>query len=231
MALWRRRVEDWYPDLYGRTHFLPPVFMHRTQHREEAVSGQRVLVTEPPTDQPRLTGVLPEKDVREDQGHQKVLSALQRLPETEPKFVISQLLFGKYLHEPSFAAATALLPRPGDPVLRSLKKDEGDFDVLIIDRRHGILAGEEKSVGDNFSELGLTPQKQDDILAKRVKQAIRQLKKSRVVLTHLVPTSPGQGRPVIRTTLMLPNISTAQLRRALTARQQLREVSSLLLHR
>ena len=226
MQLWRDRVQDFYPNLRRGHSYLPPVFMHRTQHRPDVVCGQDVWVTEPPSDQPGPPGALQDSAVRDDRALQKVLGCLQRLPDSEVMFVISQLQFGDYLSDPAYAAAASMLPRPGDPTrLMAQKKDEGDFDVLIIHRHYGVIPGEIKSVGDNFAQLGLTQQQQDAALLKKVRQAVGQLHKSRDVLEHLLPIYQAR-QPTVKPALMLPNISAAQLDSALAASRQLTEVSA-----
>nr|KAG5699419.1 hypothetical protein BaRGS_016265 [Batillaria attramentaria] len=117
--------------------------------------------------------------VREDQTQQRILHCLQELAEVneEPMIVVSQLQFGDYLRNPCYAAAASMLPRPFD--LRKEEKHRGDFDLLVIHKHHGLLAAEIKTVGDNFASLsGLTEQRQDDLVAKKVQQAVKQLNKS-----------------------------------------------------
>ena len=148
ITFWRQRVQEWFSDLFGRTHFLPPVFMNRTQRQEVQVAGQTVHVTEPPvTNLPRgAAPALQESDVRDDTAQVKVLQCLHQLSEAygEVMFVISQLNFGDYLNQPVYAAAATTLPRPID--LKSLNKHRGDFDVLIILRHYGILVCEIKAI-------------------------------------------------------------------------------------
>ena len=133
-----------------------------------------------------------ESDFRDDHCQQFVLKNLQELGETgQVMFILSQFHYGSYLNKPSYAAAAAQLPRPitMDPVYR-----EGDFDVLVIHRRYGILIGEVKTVGMNQAYLNQSPAQADSMLAKRVKQAVKQLVKSETVLRHLVSghcTRPG----------------------------------------
>ena len=227
---WRQRVQEWYPRLFQQTYFLPSVFMNRTQHQEEEVYGQTVYVTkeassEPPRKKSRQVSV---SDAVVDESHQRVLACLEQLAKTEVMFVISQMQFVDYLNKPpdeAAAAAASMLPKPGDPVLKSQNKHRGVFDVLIIHRHHGILACEIKAVGWNFPALQLT-EKEEEILAKKVNDAIKQMQKANDVLDHLV--SKDETRPKIRTTLMLPNITRTELHRVLnlTNNQQLLKVDS-----
>ena len=226
---WRERVQQWYPHLFQQTYFLPSVFMNRTQHQEEEVSGQKVYVTKEASSEPprKRRRQVSEYETAEDKAHQRVLACLEQLAETEVMFVISQMQFGDYLNKPAYAAAASMLPKPGDPVLKSQNKHRGDFDILIIHRHHGILACETKSVGSTFSSTWFT-EEEEGKLAKKVKDAIKQMQKASDVLLHLV--SKDETQPKIRTTLMLPNITRTQLDRVLnlTNNQQLLKVDSLI---
>ena len=225
---WRERVQEWYPRLFQQTYFLPSVFMNRTQHQEEEVSGQKVYVTKEPSSKPpcKKRRQVSTSDAVDDESHQRVLACLEQLAETEVMFVISQMHFGNYLNKPAYAAAESMLPKPGDPVLKSQNKDRGDFDILIIHRHHGILACEIKAVGAKFSQKQLTEEKERKNLIKKLDTAIRQLQKANVVLHHLV--SKDETQPKIRTTLMLPNTTRPLLHRVLTINQQLLKVDSII---
>ncbi|KAK7105249.1 uncharacterized protein [Littorina saxatilis] len=210
-SLCKQRVQEWYPELYKRVYFIPPVYMNRTEHREMQVSGQTVCVTQAPSRTPARGDeqTLRESDARDDQSQQTVLDCLQRVSkdQTEGMFVLSQLNFGHYLNEPSFAAAAATLPKPGD--LQAENKERGDFDVLILHRKYGIFVGEIKSIGDLLSSL--TPKEQDQQVKKKVNVAMRQLQKAEDVLQHVM----SGDAPRIQKTLMLPNISRLQFQRVL----------------
>ena len=226
---WRERVQEWYPYLFQQTYFLPSVFMNRTQHQEEEVYGQTVYVTKEASSEPprKRRRQVSEYETVEDKAHQSVLACLEQLAEKQVMFVISQMQFGDYLNKPAYAAAASMLPKPGDPVLKSQNEHRGDFDVLIIHRQHGILACEIKAVGWHFPAQQMTKQ-EEAILAKKVNDAIKQMQKANDVLDHLV--SKDETRPKIRTTLMLPNTARTQLHQLLnlTNNQQLLKVDSII---
>ena len=225
--LWRERVQKWYPHLFQQTYFLPSVFMNRTHHQEEEVSGQTVYVTKEPSSEPprKRRRQVSVSEAHDDAAHQIVLACLEQLAKTEVMFVISQMQFGDYLNKPAYAAAASMLPKPGDPVLKSQNKHRGDFDILITHRHRGILACEIKAVGWNFSGKQMT--EQEAILARKVNDAIKQMQKTSEVLHHLV--SKDETQPKIRTTLMLPSVTRTQLHRVLnlTNNQQLLKVDSI----
>ena len=159
---------------------------------------------------PTPTEVL-DSDARDDSGTQHVLSCLRSLAEKQKEvmMVISQLDYRKYLDDktdPISAAACSGLPRPA--TMPSKKYHRGDFDVLIIHPRYGLVVGEVKSVG---SDPGNT-QDLDKAIVKRVRKAVGQLHKAEDVLSHLV----SDVAPVkISKTLILPSITSSQLLQAL----------------
>ena len=168
----------------------------------------------------------PKSDFRDDTAQRHVLANLRALRDAdeEPMFILSQLNFGDYLNEPSYTAAVKAsqlpnLPRPED---LGQKDAAGDFDILLIHRRHGFLIGELKSVGSNQPGLSKTPAQADDDVAKKVWKAVEQLNKSERVIAHLVSdTAPGL---TITKTIFLPNVRCADLQRVLNANPQLEQV-------
>ncbi|KAK7095128.1 uncharacterized protein [Littorina saxatilis] len=225
MTFWRERIQEWFPGLYTEAYFMPPVLMRRTEHTEEQLSsGQQVSVTRRPLqNRPRGAGsVLTESDIRDDQSQQKVLDCLLHLSEkkkgdTEGMFVLSQLKFGHYLNKPTYAAAVAALPKTIQ--LKVDKMDQGDFDILIIHKKHGILVGEIKAIGDLFASP-LT-QAHCKTLSDKVEHSIKQLTKADAMIKHLLSDLQGQFR--ILKTVMLPNLGRADLERVLLQNGLLRE--------
>nr|KAG5685961.1 hypothetical protein BaRGS_021384 [Batillaria attramentaria] len=128
-------------------------------------------------------------------------------------FVLSQL----------HAGAACTYPRPVDQKLKRKNLNQGDFDVVIIHRQYGLLAGEIKSVGCSSTERGSVPVSDDEVLnplrkmlgIKKGKQGkkVGQLRKARDVLRHVM--SDLSGKPRVRSTLMLPFLTSTQLRRVL----------------
>nr|KAG5699986.1 hypothetical protein BaRGS_001805 [Batillaria attramentaria] len=142
---------------------------------------------------------------------QQVLQSIRKLAERrqEVMMVLSQLEFRKYLDnqvDPITAAATRLLQQPA-----TLGNPDGDFDVLIISRQYGLIVGEVKSVGDNPQHTT------DQAIVKRVKKAVKQLKKAgdtvKGLVSDLAPVS-------VTRILMLPNITSQQLMTALSTDPQ-----------
>ncbi|XP_076452141.1 uncharacterized protein LOC143287758 [Babylonia areolata] len=221
IAFWRERIQDWYPSWLGRTYFIPPVLLCKTLSDTAQVCGQTVQIPQPPTVGP--TGprrksqppALLASDVIEDQTQQRILHCIRKLSrcQGDVMFVLSQLRYEDYLSEPCFQAAAKTLPRPVDLV--DAGKHRGDFDLLIIHRHYGILVCEIKSVGAQFSSSPeLTDQQKANIVVGRVVSGMKQLRKSEDVLQHLVSDLSPRA-PRVRTCLVLPNVTSAQLREIL----------------
>ena len=236
---WEEVVAHRYPRMGERSYFILVANFNRVHYDTQSICGQNVPETQQvnvlvpqPTLEERQAGdqFVSSSDVRDDKTTQHVLGCLKALADQrkEVMFVLSQLDFGDYLGEPCYSAVPSLLPRLVD--LQTTARDspdKGDFDILIIHREYGLLVGEVKSVGDHFSDLKKARKEEDDIVEKKVKQAIKQLDKAEQVLTHLV--SDLQTPPRVGTTLIVPNMPRSQLQRVLHDNRQLKEVPWLLL--
>nr|KAG5709444.1 hypothetical protein BaRGS_023126 [Batillaria attramentaria] len=154
-----------------------------------------VDVPEPPVDnQPPAEGTkkakckaLQECHVRDDQAQQRILFCLQKLAvkQDEVMIVMSQLQFAHFLNNKVYAAAVGKYPRPHD--LRADDKHQGDFDMVIIHRKYGLLAIEIKVVGDNFERHSKTPDDAKKKVERRLNRAIKQLKKATTLSARDTP--------------------------------------------
>jgi len=224
-----------YPAIHTTPYFIPSVYQNRTSYTEEVRAGQTILIPQQPVkdNQAGAKGVLQEKDTRDDSAQRRILNCLKAMAMRHPQgmFILSQLQFGAYLNEPSYAAAANHLPRPRD--LKKTNMDRGDFDILGIVRDYGFLVAEIKSIGDRFDKplhgqnQPPTEAQQDAIVTKKLQLAIRQVDKSEAVVVHLV--SDLSARPRVTKVIMLPNISRAQLQRIISGNSSLEQVSTDLL--
>lgn len=161
--------------------------------------------------------------MRDDKAQRLVLNGLHALAEKSPEVmvVVSQLWFGNYLNKPSYAAAAAHFPRP---VAMDKQHRQGDFDVLIIHSQCGLITGEIKSVGENLARINVTQQESDDILARRIQQALQQLNKSEEVLRFLVSDLPGV---YVTKVLILPFVTRWQLVRVINSHPEVGQVNGI----
>nr|KAG5692907.1 hypothetical protein BaRGS_031411 [Batillaria attramentaria] len=152
-----------------------------------------------------------ETDSRDDFAQQHVLHCLQTLGEQrqEAMSVMSSLDFTDYLNKLD-ATHAAQFPLPGD--LPATQR-QGDFDVIVIHRKYGVLLGEIKSVGIHDNNPT------DKAVADKVTKAVKQLDKCEKVVNHVMSdVAPGVS---VRKTLILPYISRTQLQHVLDGDSQL----------
>ena len=180
------------------------------------------LYSPPPSVPTPFTPVL-DSDVRNDACLELLRHCLQVLAvsQKEVMMVVCELDFRKYLDgetDPIHRAQCALFPRPAD--LRAEGKDKGDFDILILHRTHGLVIMEAKSVGAKHN-IDLT----DEVVVRKVRQAVGQLEKAEDVLRHLVKDLKPTPKRVIKR-LMMPYLTSRQLSQALTTAPGVAKVSA-----
>ncbi|KAK7091348.1 hypothetical protein V1264_009041 [Littorina saxatilis] len=164
-----------------------------------------------------------ETDVLDDDAAERLLRCLRVLSKEhhEVMMVISQLDFRKYLdnntdpiNAANNAAACANLPRP--VTMQQQQHHDGDFDVLIIHRHYGLIVCEVKAVG---ADRRNTPDLNQAVVGKVIK-ALKQLNKAKTVLNHLMS---DMGPVQVTKTLVLPNVTSAELMQALSTAPQLQK--------
>ncbi|XP_025107849.1 uncharacterized protein LOC112572399 isoform X2 [Pomacea canaliculata] len=161
-------------------------------------------------------------DMRSDNAQEQVLDCLKNFFEKQPGvFVISELNFQDYLGEKSYVESVRAIehlrfPRPQDK--KYMRK--GDFDILVIHRDLGMLAGEIKSVGSWRSG----DQGDDDVIHK-VEKAAEQIIKSKNVVNHLM--SDLESKPPLRMTLILPSVKRCRLQEILGRKENQKTLKQL----
>ena len=178
---------------------------------QQAQHGLWTPVSEPQATPRRVQ----ESDILDDFAQQHVLCNLLNLGKArdEVMCILSQLNFGDYLRQPSYAAAAAQFPRSISLAQRQYRL--GDFDILLIHCHYGILAGELKAVG-------FKPDQKDGAVRGVVKKAVGQVKKSQKVVEHLLSDiAPGL---TVRGTVLLPYVPRERLQRILDTDPALKEV-------
>ena len=167
--------------------------------------------------------VVQSNNIQDDFAQNHVVHNLRELGRRhkETMFILSQYSFDDYLKWSTGkrkGVGHSHLKRPAD-LETGFRR--GDFDVLVIHRRHGVLLGEVKSVGWN-QDIQSSADQADDDIARRVERAVVQLHKSETVIRYLL--DDVMPALVVRKTLFLPYVSTARLQRVLSTRQDLAKV-------
>ncbi|XP_025112901.1 uncharacterized protein LOC112575337 isoform X2 [Pomacea canaliculata] len=234
-TFWLQWVEAAFPDLDSRAYFLPPVYVNRVPMTRQAAAGQEVLVLTSAPGQAGQSNQVPtssssaahpfipqpprlqDSDVRDDAAMHRMFVCLQKMFEENSDVMVglTQLQFGQYLGEPCYAAAATHLPRPSNlpPSLPNNWK-QGDFDVLLIHRQHGLVVCEVKAVGDNIQSVNMSQQDVDNNIRQKLSNAVSQLDKAEAMLSHLV-SDIAPGLPVTKV-IAFPNLTARQLQQAIS---------------
>ena len=166
---------------------------------------------------PNPSGLQPSRhqdsDVQDDQAQQSTLQCLRALSDSlqQAMVVVSQLSFRKYLDnltDPLELAAAASLPSSQH---LSKRLRDGECDVLVIHRQQGIVVGEIKSVGGSAHFNSQPESQQNRMIVSKVEAALGQLNNQETVLRQLVSDLDVHVTKI----LILPNVTSAQLLRAL----------------
>ncbi|XP_070209288.1 uncharacterized protein [Littorina saxatilis] len=243
MEYWLRCIEEWYPERHSKAYFLSPLHFNRVPYEKAVVAGLTTLVKHPPnksdiksevhSDTPVVGSLfVPVKatvekkkkiqgsDVNDDAAIECIRTCFQALWEdrNEAVMVICGLEFGQYLtqeKEITGVSACDKFPRPKTMDEKSCQR--GNFDVLILSRRYGIIVGEVKSVGFDAQKTANISQ----AIVKRAQKALDQLNKAGKVLQHML----SDIKPAIRVakTLILPFVTSTQLRDAVHTEPQLEQ--------
>lgn len=170
-----------------------------------------------------------ESDQRDDLAQQQVLFCLRELARqrSEVMFVLSQLKFSDYLGNKSYSRD---VKRSRLPMGNKSRKriQQGDFDILVIHRHYGIMAGEIKAIQAKQEFLNKSQEDVDQEVKARVTKAIGQLDKSEKNLKKM--TSDLAPNLAIRKTLILPYVTRMDIRRVLKADRNVEQVNLVLLH-
>jgi hypothetical protein len=139
----------------------------------------------------------------------------------EAMFILSQLIFGDFLNEPAYAATVKQLQLPLPKGL-DRKYSHGEADFIIIHCLLRILIGELKAIG-RWHWVHHSTEAPDKEVVKRVQKAVKQLEKSKKVISYVIDDiAPSM---TVQTTIFLPYVSSTQLHRVLTANRALGRVS------
>lgn len=224
---WERWADIAFPDLENRHYFVPPIFVNRVPMVTCLTCSHEVRVLQPYIGLSGQSAVnsghsaqpIQDSDARDDDAMQRVFVCLQALADHngDTQVALTQLMFGNYLGQESYAAAAELFPRPCDhPVPYSMRR--GDFDVLIIHKLYGLIVCEVKA----FNITHINQQDVDGRIREKLRQVISQLNKAQAVLSHVVSDiAPGLR---ITKTMIFPNLASCEVQRSIAGDTHLKEV-------
>ncbi|XP_076457675.1 uncharacterized protein LOC143291607 [Babylonia areolata] len=217
---WYKIISLWYPNLHREIFTCPPLHF-------------KPVTIKPPPEKPRLIPELYTRygirrympvrydSVKSDEAQQRILATFRAYARRKKMvcFILSNMEFQNYLNknfawaeEPQYAKE---MTRPNVQV----KEEQGDIDVLIIDKRHGVFVLEVKAIGDEdeiWSEISITEEKKFEELHDKLKKRIGpQVKKGKVVIRKMLSDFNDIQKINVRGGFVLPNVTRSFLKSAL----------------
>ncbi|XP_025107954.1 uncharacterized protein LOC112572469 [Pomacea canaliculata] len=197
-------------------YFIPPFCENWTIETEGKAEKPTHPALTPATTVKIQRTIQQEGDLRDDPVVFRVMAGFSQLSIRETFVALRQLKFGDYVGEPCYTAAAAAARRHLPEDLRARHKKnwkEGDFDILLIHRHYGLIFCEVKAVSDNVKDLNTSQQDVNDNIRKKLREAVGELDKAQVMLSHLVhDVAPGLR---VCKTMALPNLTARQVQQAI----------------
>ncbi|XP_005112279.1 uncharacterized protein LOC101862849 [Aplysia californica] len=152
------------------------------------------------------------KDVRADEGENRVVSALELLGHRHgPMFIICAYQYNNYLNklrEEMFSKGEAVRPvRAFGQTMRA------EHDCLILHKEYGIIVVCIKAIGDTFSVWGATEEGKLDSTVRILAKAVKQLEREEAMIRHV--TSDLDPNIACHKLIALPNLTRDLVKKAL----------------
>ncbi|PVD21817.1 hypothetical protein C0Q70_17619 [Pomacea canaliculata] len=199
-----------------KAYVVPSMYFNNNTYEVKTFAEEDVYVTKPPDGQ----------TVKHDMAMGRVLTSFHHLAKhgNEVMFVISQFDYDKYLANPRKEFTDHKLPRPG-----KLKKSDnryGDFDILIIHRKHGLVVGVVKTCSGGSPNKEVEEEDNLKKVVEELKQGCTQLDEAEKLLQHLLSDLIShQSKPMqVRKLLVLPNLSEELLGNILNENQGVAQI-------
>nr|KAG5703573.1 hypothetical protein BaRGS_000958 [Batillaria attramentaria] len=199
---WWHIIRKWYPDMHHTTYCVPPVHFYHVTYKPK----EEQPIHEEPYERfgMRMLLPIPYSDVVDDEAQQRVLQTFLTFAKKKNFlfFILSNVEFQNYLNKTYDV----------DPGVTDLPKltnnDEGEVDVLVIDKSKGIFVLEIKGTGYR-SDFTIA-----DCMNPLIKITKQLPKDARVVKKVLSDLDPQQ-KIKIRKGFLMPNLTKKVLREAL----------------
>ncbi|BFZ24434.1 hypothetical protein BsWGS_27473 [Bradybaena similaris] len=154
------------------------------------------------------------KDVRADEGENRVIGALEKLGQHfGPMFIICDYQYNNYLNklrEEMFSKGETRRPiRAFGQTMRA------EHDCLILHKKYGVLVVCIKAIGDNFRDWGASEEQKIISTNKILEKAVKQLEREEAMIRHV--TSDLEPKLACHKLIALPNMTRDSVQRALAA--------------
>lgn len=155
---WYKIIRRWYPDLHRKVYCVPPVHFKAVSYKPKP---KKCVVPVEPYLRFGMRMYFPTQysSTKDDEAQQRVLwtfsTFLRRKDITA--FVLSNMEFQNYLNKEYewMDSSTTYFTKPDI----ENKDEEGEVDVLIIDKVHGVFVLEVKAAGDQMQSANSAMEK------------------------------------------------------------------------
>ena len=144
---WWKIIREWYPDMHHQVYCVPPVHFNSVSYTHRVPKGG-------PKNANDCYGIREYSPsqyskIKDDEAQQRILWTLVTFLQNRGStaFVLSNMEFQNYLNKDYSVPKGSDVPKYPRPNIR--KNEEGDVDVLIIDKREGVFLLEVKAIGDS----------------------------------------------------------------------------------
>ena len=143
---WYKIIRRWYPDLHQKVYCAPPVHFRALSFKPKPVKPVEPVE---PFERFGMRMYLPTQysTTKDDEAQQRMLWTLSTFARNrgDHAFILSNMDFQNYLNKDYEWPDN--IEQPLKPDIRT-SSEEGEIDILIIDKVHGLFVLEVKSCGD-----------------------------------------------------------------------------------
>lgn len=160
------------------------------------------------------------KDVRADEGENRVISAFELLGHREgPMFIICAYQYNNYLNKLREEMFTK--GETGRPIRAFGQTMRAEHDCLLVHKDLGIIVVCIKAIGDNFKTWGASEDTQNATVIKVLSKAFKQLDREEAMVRHV--TSDLNPIPPCHKVIAVPNLTKAAITKALVLDEGLKQ--------
>ncbi|KAK7106033.1 uncharacterized protein [Littorina saxatilis] len=211
---WWKIIQKWYPDMQSKVYTVPPVHFNTVSYKPRP---EKLPAPDEPYAKFGMCTYKPSQysTVKDDEAQQRTLWTISSFLEDRKSaaFVLSNMDFQSYLNK-DYVVTGSKVPKYTKPN-NSNSNEQGDADVLVIDKNEGIFVFEVKAIGDNDMFRSTTEEDKLQKLCDKLEGTItKQVKKEKCVVQKLLSALDPQKEIKVRAGFVLPNISRECLKKA-----------------
>ncbi|XP_070202242.1 uncharacterized protein [Littorina saxatilis] len=201
---WYKIIRRWYPGLHREVYSAPPVHFKAVAFKPKP---EKPVVPEEPFERFGMRMYIPTQysTTKDDEAQQRVLWTLSEYSKKKgtAAFILSNMEFQNYLNK-DYSWADPNTPELPKPNIK-LQQEEGEVDVLVIDKEQGVFILEVKAIGDPDEEREFERSTQITELSKKISKIGKQVQKEKNVIRKLLSDLDPDEKIKIRAGVVLAN--------------------------